>query len=199
MPPKKKEKARKKGKQKKSGTDHDMEERFRRTVLEVEVLQDHLALRRDVARQAEAKGAELKARLLLLEQELQHERDDKKDIYAEMIRKYKELQQESEVRTQGLEAEVKKLQEKLGSCQQEMQQLQEENQQILLEKNQAIVELQRTTESIEAEYEKILHATLDNLLSKLTLVKLRWTSQAISIHSDYKQRLQECGLNPLDI
>ncbi|XP_029428596.1 coiled-coil domain-containing protein 153-like isoform X2 [Rhinatrema bivittatum] len=168
MPPKKKEKARKKGKQKKSGTDHDMEERFRRTVLEVEVLQDHLALRRDVARQAEAKGAELKARLLLLEQELQHERDDKKDIYA-------------------------------GSCQQEMQQLQEENQQILLEKNQAIVELQRTTESIEAEYEKILHATLDNLLSKLTLVKLRWTSQAISIHSDYKQRLQECGLNPLDI
>ncbi|XP_030077888.1 dynein regulatory complex protein 12 [Microcaecilia unicolor] len=199
MPPKKKDKGKKKGKQQKNGAEHDMEEKFRKTVLEVAVLRDHLALRRDFARQAQAKGAELKERLLLLEQKLQQERHDKEDIYAEMIRKYKELQQESEVRTQDLEAEVKKLQEELGRCHQEIQQLQKENQQIVLEKNQAIAELQRMTERMEAEYEKILHVTLDNLLSKLNTAKLGWTAQAISIHSDYKQRLLECGLNPLDI
>nr|XP_033773626.1 coiled-coil domain-containing protein 153 isoform X1 [Geotrypetes seraphini] len=199
MPPKKKDKGNKKGKQKKNGAEHDMEEKFRKTVLEVEVLRDQLALRRDAARQAQAKGAELKERLLLLEQKLQQERHDKEDIYAEMIRKYKELQQESEMRTQDLEVAVKKLQEELGNCHQEMQQLHKKNQQITLEKNQAFAELQRTRERVEADCEKILHVTLDNLLSKLNAAKLGWTAQAISIHSGYKQRLLECGLNPLDI
>nr|XP_033773627.1 coiled-coil domain-containing protein 153 isoform X2 [Geotrypetes seraphini] len=159
MPPKKKDKGNKKGKQKKNGAEHDMEEKFRKTVLEVEVLRDQL----------------------------------------EMIRKYKELQQESEMRTQDLEVAVKKLQEELGNCHQEMQQLHKKNQQITLEKNQAFAELQRTRERVEADCEKILHVTLDNLLSKLNAAKLGWTAQAISIHSGYKQRLLECGLNPLDI
>ncbi|XP_069080939.1 dynein regulatory complex protein 12 [Pleurodeles waltl] len=200
MPPKKKKgKGKKKGKAKKSDGPDAIEEKYRRSTLEVEVLQDHLALRRDVARQAQAQSGVLKLKLQELERELEGERHDKKAIYTEMIRQYKELQLESEARIQQLETRANLLEEQLGTCQSEVQELHAENNRILAEKNEAIEALEHKINSMETEYEKILHDSLDGLLSKLAVAKMQWTEQATSIHMACKQTLQECGLNPLDI
>ncbi|XP_069470474.1 dynein regulatory complex protein 12 [Ambystoma mexicanum] len=200
MPPKKKKgKGKKKGKAKKKDGPDGIEEKYRRSTLEVEVLQDHLALRRDVARRAQAKSGALKVKLEELEQELEGERHDKKAIYTEMIRQYKEMQLETDARIHQLETNVNSLQDQLGMCQREVQDLKEEKERILTEKNEAIEALEHKVNSMEAEYEKILHDSLDGLLSKITMAKMQWTEQATSIHLACKRTLHECGLNPLDI
>uniref|UniRef100_A0A8C8RQP0 Dynein regulatory complex protein 12 n=1 Tax=Pelusios castaneus TaxID=367368 RepID=A0A8C8RQP0_9SAUR len=117
------------------------------------------ALRRDVARQAKANSEGLKQRLLELEQELKVARDDKKDIYEEMIRQYQALQQQTETRIQQLETETKRLQQELASCHQDIQQAQEDREQLLGDKDQTIAELQGKIEAMETEYEKILHVS----------------------------------------
>ncbi|XP_039352822.1 coiled-coil domain-containing protein 153 isoform X3 [Mauremys reevesii] len=116
MAPRNRGKGKKGGKQKKKKNvaENEVEEKYRKAALEVDILKEHLALRRDVARQAKADSEGLKQRLLELEQELEMSRDDKKDIYEEMIRQYQELQRQTETRIQQLETETKQLQEQLG-------------------------------------------------------------------------------------
>ncbi|XP_041090720.1 coiled-coil domain-containing protein 153 isoform X1 [Polyodon spathula] len=96
MPPKKKGKAKgKKGKKKKTSDDNGLQEKYKRSTLDVAVLKQHLALRRDVVRQAQACSHNLKSRLAVLEQELDEEREDKKDINADLTRQYKTMQMET--------------------------------------------------------------------------------------------------------
>ncbi|CAM4612757.1 unnamed protein product [Lepidochelys kempii] len=92
MAPRNRGKGKKGGKQKKKKNvaENEVEEKYRKAALEVDILKEHLALRRDVARQVKADSEGLKQRQL--ERELEMSRDDKKDIYEEMIRQYQELQ-----------------------------------------------------------------------------------------------------------
>ncbi|XP_070346208.1 dynein regulatory complex protein 12 isoform X4 [Equus asinus] len=90
MPPKTKEKGVKAGSQKKkknAGAGVEAESMHRLAVLEKELLQDHLALRRDEARRAKASENQLKQRLQGLEAELEGARSEGKAIYAEMCQK----------------------------------------------------------------------------------------------------------------
>ncbi|CAM5171891.1 unnamed protein product [Eretmochelys imbricata] len=94
MAPRNRGKGKKGGKQKKKKNvaENEVEEKYRKAALEVDILKEHLALGRDVARQVKADSEGLKQRQLELERELEMSRADKKDIYEEMIRQYQELQ-----------------------------------------------------------------------------------------------------------
>ncbi|CAH2319521.1 Hypothetical predicted protein [Pelobates cultripes] len=115
MPPKLKGKTQKKKKTKKqkdgSGS---IEEQYRRAALEVDVLQDHLALRRHVTRRAQELKEELQEKLQVLQSDIEGERDEKQAIYSEMTRKQRNLELESSERIQSLEEEVAELKLKLG-------------------------------------------------------------------------------------
>ncbi|XP_030394230.1 coiled-coil domain-containing protein 153 isoform X2 [Gopherus evgoodei] len=202
MAPKTRGKGKKGGKQKKKKknvAENEVEEKYRKAALEVDILKEHLALRRDVARQAKADSEGLKQRLVELEQELEMSRDDKKDIYEEMIRQYQELQQQTETRIQQLEIETKQLQKQLATCREDIQQARVEREQVLGEKDQTIAELQGKINAMEAEYEKILHGSLDRVLSKLAATQDCWEKEATAMHIEHKERLREFGLNPLEI
>ncbi|XP_044852947.1 coiled-coil domain-containing protein 153 isoform X2 [Mauremys mutica] len=239
MAPRNRGKGKKGGKQKKKKNvaENEVEEKYRKAALEVDILKEHLALRRDVARQAKDDSEGLKQRLLELEQELEMSRDDKKDIYEEMIRQYQELQRQTETRIQQLETETKQLQEQLAvtsrllcwallpaipcsysafqlhclppltawclslaaTCREDIQQARAEREQVLGEKDQTIAELQGKINAMETEYEKILHGSLDRVLSKLAAAQGCWEKEATAMHMEHKERLREFGLNPLEI
>ncbi|TFJ99176.1 Coiled-coil domain-containing protein 153 [Platysternon megacephalum] len=201
MAPRNRGKGKKGGKQKKKKNvaENEVEEKYRKAALEVDILKEHLALRRDVARQAKADSEGLKQRLLELEQELEMSRDDKKDLYEEMIRQYQELQRQTETRIQQLEIETKQLQEQLATCREDIQQARAEREQVLGEKDQTIAELQGKINAMETEYEKILHCSLDRVLSKLAAAQGCWEKEATAMHMEHKERLREFGLNPLEI
>ncbi|XP_053126136.1 coiled-coil domain-containing protein 153 isoform X1 [Hemicordylus capensis] len=198
-PTKKKKKGtrEKAGKQKK--TTLPDEEKYQKTVLEVDTLKQHLVLRRDVARQAMADSEGLKQKLADLEKALEAAQGDKKDIYEEMIRQYQQLQRQTDTRIQRLEAEKENLQEQLAACREDVRQSQADKAQMLEEKETAIAEMQCKIDDMETEYEKILHGSLDCVLAKLQSAKLSWEKEATSIHLEYKDRLKEFGLNPLEI
>ncbi|XP_077775473.1 dynein regulatory complex protein 12 isoform X3 [Podarcis muralis] len=122
MAPTKKGKGKKSSKQKKNtGPD---EEKYRKAVLEVDTLKQHLVLRRDMARQAMADSEGLKQRLLDLEKELEEAQGDKKDIYeaacqgdllqsqldqARMLEEKEKAVAEMQRKVDGMETEYEKI------------------------------------------------------------------------------------------
>uniref|UniRef100_UPI00398F875F dynein regulatory complex protein 12 n=1 Tax=Pristiophorus japonicus TaxID=55135 RepID=UPI00398F875F len=197
MPPKIKGKV-KKGK-KKAAQGDNIEEKYKRTVHEVESLKDQLVLRRDIARQALLVKEEWKAQLQVLKNELIEEQDVKKSIHSDMTRQYKTMRSERDLRVHQLEIQVSRLQQQLTSCQQQLARTQEEKVQIIKEKDGTIKELQRKINNMETEYEAILHDSLDLLLNKLEMARLQWEKTATSLHSEQKRKLLDFGLNPLEI
>ncbi|OCT72414.1 coiled-coil domain-containing protein 153 [Xenopus laevis] len=198
MPPKQKGKAqKKKGKKTKNGTS-SVEEQFRKALLEVEVLQDHLALRRQVTRRTQEHKEELRAKLQDLQGDLHEEKDEKHAIYSEMTRQQQALEQQSSASIQALKQEVEELRLQLGDTQQELEEVREELEHTKSKKDAEITHLRGEVENMESEYENLLHSCLDHLLSKLSGAELQWKDQALSIHQQHKQMLQDYGLNPLD-
>uniref|UniRef100_A0A8C3WW01 Dynein regulatory complex protein 12 n=1 Tax=Catagonus wagneri TaxID=51154 RepID=A0A8C3WW01_9CETA len=170
MPRKTKEKGTKAGAQKKkknAGADVEAESTRRLALLEKELLQDHLALRRDEARRAKASEDQLKQRLQELAVELEGARSEGKAIYAEMRRQRRALQEEMETRSRQLEEEVRGLREQLEVCHREAEAAQGEAEQALAERDRTLAQLRAHMADMEAKYEEILHGSLDQLLAKL--------------------------------
>ncbi|CAI9532529.1 unnamed protein product [Staurois parvus] len=86
-----------------------MEDKHKKATVEVDVLKDHLALQRQVTRQAQYHKQEMRGKLHELLEDLQEERDTKQAIYSEMTRQHQDLEQQSSSRIQVLEEEVAKL------------------------------------------------------------------------------------------
>uniref|UniRef100_K7G1J3 Dynein regulatory complex protein 12 n=1 Tax=Pelodiscus sinensis TaxID=13735 RepID=K7G1J3_PELSI len=170
MAPRNRGKGKTGGKQKKKKivAENEVEEKYRKAALEVDILKEHLALWRDVARQAKADGEGLKRRLLELELELELERTTRR-IFMKMIRQHQELQRQTETRMQQLETETKQLQEQLATCHQATQRAQEEGEQLRGEKDRPISELRGRIDAMETEYEKILHLFFTRCFSVLPL------------------------------
>ncbi|KAG9348262.1 hypothetical protein JZ751_001997 [Albula glossodonta] len=196
MPPKKKAK----GKVKKNPDRGDeLEQKYKRSVLDVAVLKEHLVLRREVARQAQANSEELKSRMKELEQKLHEESKDKRDINADLTRQYKSMKTDLEVKVQKLDAEVTMLRKQLVQCQDELKLEREARQNIEQEKDASISDLQSQLANMEAGYQRILHDSLDSLLSHLADARLRWEEESTAIHLEHKELLASFGLKPLHL
>ncbi|XP_070808699.1 dynein regulatory complex protein 12 [Pituophis catenifer annectens] len=196
MPLPKKRKVKKTRKQKSSTLG---EERHKEASPEADALKQHLVLQRDLAKQARIDREGFRQRLTELERDLEKAQKDKKDIYEEMIRQYQQFQLQSDRQIQRLEAEKQNLQEQLAACQKSLQRSEEDRAKILEEKDKAVAQMQQKAEEMEKECERILHDSLDQVLSKLQATKLGWENEATLIHTDYKNALKEFGLNPLEI
>ncbi|XP_056612621.1 coiled-coil domain-containing protein 153 [Triplophysa dalaica] len=202
MPPKKKGKANsKKEKPKKSTPEQDdgLTEKYRRSVLDVAVLKEHLALRSSVARQATAARDDLKSQVRDLEQLLTQERSDMKDIIADLNRQYNSMETDLQTKVDRLEVCVDFLQTQLAECQVQLKSEREQREQREAEKEAIISDLQCKLDSMERECEKIMHGCLDSLLSQLAETRLHWEEQSTVIHQEVKDTLVDFGINPLYI
>uniref|UniRef100_A0A671FH68 Dynein regulatory complex protein 12 n=1 Tax=Rhinolophus ferrumequinum TaxID=59479 RepID=A0A671FH68_RHIFE len=140
--------------------DVETESMHRLTVLEMELLRDHLALWKGEARRAKASEDQLKQRLQGLEAELEGARSEGKAIYAEMSRQCQALQEEMETRSRQLEQEMRGLREQLETCQRKAEVAQREAEQALREWDRTLAQLRTQVADMEAKYEEILHPGL---------------------------------------
>ncbi|XP_072548219.1 dynein regulatory complex protein 12 [Salminus brasiliensis] len=198
MPPKKRKGKAKKSK--KSKTDRvvgdELADKYRRSVLDVAVLKDHLALKTDVAHQAMSMRDDLKYQIRDLKQTLSQEKLDKMDITADLNRQYKALQMDLGAKVEQLETRVLMLQKQLDQCQADLKTEREQRERTENEKDAQIADLQSKLDNMETEYEKILHGCLDSLLSHLAEARRHWEDESLDIHQEFKDMLTELGLNP---
>ncbi|XP_047919543.2 dynein regulatory complex protein 12 isoform X2 [Anser cygnoides] len=201
MPPKSKGKGKRGVKQQKksSAAESQAEATSKRAAPEADSLGEHRAPWRDTARWARADSEGLRRRLRELERALEQARDDKRDMHEEMSRQYRELQRQTAAHSQRLEAKVNSLQEQLATRLQESQQSHQAATTALAERDRTITQLQGRMSAMEREYEQILHASLDLVLAKLAGARQHWEEQGTAIALQHKQRLQEFGLNPLEM
>ncbi|XP_071376636.1 dynein regulatory complex protein 12 [Centroberyx affinis] len=201
MPPKKGGKRKIKNTMKKlpEKSENDLEAKYKRSILDIAVLQDHLALRYDSAMKAQSDSTDLKRRMRDMEQRLQHERQGHRDFNSDFSRQFQTMQAELTTKVKRLEEQVSTLREQLVLCQEELRTEKREREQVEQDKDAAIADLQHKLDNMETDYEKILHDTLDGLTSQLSEARQRWEDKSTAIHQEYKELLADFGLNALDI
>ncbi|XDV32348.1 hypothetical protein PO909_003197 [Leuciscus waleckii] len=201
MPPKKKGKGNSKKEKSKSTPEKDdgLSEKYRRSVLDVAVLKEHLALRSSVSRQATVVRDDLKCQIRDLEQELSQERSDMKDITADLNRQYRSMETDLQTKMNRLEVSVDLLETQLAECQVKLKSERERRENTEAEKDAIISDLQSKLDRMESECEKTLHGCLDSLLSHLAETRLQWEEQSTVLHQEVKDMLGDFGINPLHI
>ncbi|CAJ1065508.1 coiled-coil domain-containing protein 153 isoform X1 [Xyrichtys novacula] len=197
MPPKKKTKKTTKKTPEKCET--DLEAKYRQSVLDVAVLQDQIALQCESVKKVQSDRGDLRRRTRDMEQKLQHERQDHRDVNSDLSRQYKTMQMELSSKVKRLEEEVSQLKEELVWCQGELRKEKRERGQVEQEKDAIISDLQHKMDNMETDYEKILHETLDSLTSQLSVARQGWRGKNTALHQRHKDLLSEFGLNASDI
>ncbi|KAG9265449.1 coiled-coil domain-containing protein 153-like [Astyanax mexicanus] len=198
MPPKKRKGKAKKPKSSKTErvAGDEVAQSYRRSLLEVAVLKDHLALKTDVAQQAISARDDLQYQIRDLKQTLSQEKLGMKDITTDLNRQYKTLQTNLEAKVEYLETRVSELQQQLDQCQGDLKTEREQREQTEEEKDAQITDLQSKLDNMETEYEKILHFDTPGLLSHLAEARRNWEDVSSDIHQEFKDMLIELRLNP---
>lgn len=201
MPPKKKKgkgKGKKKGK-KKDDTQLELEDKFKKTMDEIEALKDHLAIRRELTRRSKSASAEMARKKEEAEKELEEHKEDQKAINADMTRQYKTMQTEMGLRIHQLETELGRTRSQLSSTEAELRKSYEDRKKMIEQRDSEIMDLRLKIDSMEKAYENVLREALDNLMKKLDDAKELWEGRSSIIQGKNKQTLLDFGLNPLDI
>ncbi|XP_042342148.1 coiled-coil domain-containing protein 153 [Plectropomus leopardus] len=197
MSPKKKTKKPTKKNPEKS--ESDLEGKYRRSILDVAILQDHIAFQCESIKKVQSDRVDLRRRMRDMEQKLQYERQDHRDVNSDFSRQYKTMQTGLTDKAKRLEKEVKQLKEELVLCQEELRKEKREREQVERQKDAIIADLQNKLDNMETDYEKILHETLDSLTSQLSVARQGWEDKSTTFHQNYKELLSEFGLNALHI
>lgn len=176
-----------------------MEAKYRRSVLDVAILQDHIAFQRESVKKVQSDRIELRRCLRHTEQKLQHDTQDHRDVHSDVSRRYNAMQTEMTSKVQRMEKEVSQLSEQLVMCQQELSKETREREQVEREKDSVIADLQHQLEHMETDYEKILHENLDSLSSQLSAAQRGWEDESSAAHQKYEALLSEFGLNARNI
>ncbi|XP_041373567.1 coiled-coil domain-containing protein 153-like [Gigantopelta aegis] len=199
MPPKKKKgKGKKKGK-KKDDAQLQLEDKYKRTMDEIEALKDHLATRKQLSRKANMHSTEWKKRMSDVELEMRDQQDDQKAINADMTRQYKTMQTDMGLKIHTLESELQRTTQQLRRVEAELTITVEEKKRMNFEKDREIEKLKHNIYTMEKEYERILLEALGSLGDKIDKARISWGDQSTMIQAKNKHILLEFGLNPLYI
>ncbi|XP_071353173.1 dynein regulatory complex protein 12 isoform X2 [Trachinotus anak] len=180
-------------------SDNDLETKYRRSVLDVAVLQDRIALQCESVIKVQSDRIDLRTRMRDMEQKLQQERQDHRDINSALSCQYKTMQTELTNKVKRLEKEVNQLNGELALCQEELRKEKREREKMEQDKDATIADLLHKLDNMETQYENVLHDTLDSLSSQLSVARQRWEDKSTALHQNYKGLLSEFGLNALDI
>lgn len=199
MPPKKKKKGKGGKKKKKDDATLELEDKYKRTVDEIEALKDHLAIRKELSRRATGLSDEIRSKMKDAEKTLEEHKSDQKAINADMTRQYKTMQTEMGLRIHKLETDLLRTRQLLGTTEAELKKTQEEKDKMMKEKDDEINRLQMKIDGMEKDYERIVDEALDNLIQKIDMAKEKWEEKATLVQVNNKHLLMEFGLNPLEL
>lgn len=201
MPPKKK-KGKGKGKKGKKGKKKDAakeEDKYKKTVREIEILKEHLAHRNEIARRSQAQASDWRERVQEMQDNLDKQKLEQKDVSAELTRQYKTMHTDMDIRMRELNTEVEHLRQQVSNARQELATAKREKEEMEKEKNEKIRMLEKRIDEMEISYEGVLTEALDSLIGKIDQAKDKWEQEGIKIQEQTKTTLLEFGLNPLDI
>ncbi|KAK3724333.1 hypothetical protein QZH41_010848, partial [Actinostola sp. cb2023] len=157
MPPKKKKGKGKKKKKKDEKSELTVEDKYKRTLQEIECLHDELASRSEVTRRAKDTASRMKERMIEAKEAVEVEQQNKLDISSDLTRQYKTMQSEMALRIHMLEQTVTKLRDNLAKSEEQLRKTRKEFEDMRKEKDQTIAELKFKIEHMESVYESILH------------------------------------------
>jgi len=197
--PAKKKKGKKKGKKKAKDGELTVDDKYKKTMEEMEALKDHLAIRKEFTRRSQADSAQWKVKMSEAAEELEDQRETQKAVSADMTRQYKTMQTEMGLRMHQLEKDLQKTQTQLLQTQQNLEDMRLEKEKMEKDKDHEIRNLRLKIETMGQQYENILNDSLDKLIEKITGAKEGWEGRSTDIQANNKQTLLEFGLNPLDI
>jgi len=198
MPPKKKGK-KKRDKSAKKVDEPTVDEKYQQTMRKIESLQDHLAMRTEIARRSQLQSSDLRDKMRKANDEIIEERKSKYDISSDLIRQYKTMQQDLKQKIYTLESKILNLSTSLSATEEELAFERADKKRIIEEKDMMISNLERRLDHIEAAYETILHDAFDMIVDKMGEARKAWQNESMQIQSQNKALLLQFGLNPLDI
>lgn len=175
-----------------------MEEKYKKSLAEIESLRDHLNIRKDHARKSQSVCEQWKERMLQAHEELEVYAGDYKSVRADMTRQYKTMQNEFLIHAQELEIENSKLRERLAEREDQLETLTLNQERVVKEKNEKIEDLQIQIRHMEKAYEGILYKTLDSLNEKLANAYAEWEKESMWIQVKHKEELMSFGIKPLE-
>ncbi|KAI0231556.1 hypothetical protein LSAT2_018085 [Lamellibrachia satsuma] len=106
MPPKKKKGGKKKGK---DDGELQIEDKYKKALEEIEMLKEHLAVRKELARRSRAASEDWKERMQEAEKTLDEKANEQLSVNADISRQYKTMQHEMGLRNTMLEIDVQQL------------------------------------------------------------------------------------------
>lgn len=196
MPPKEK-----KGGSKKKKTDAELsiDEKYKKTLEEIEALKDHLAVRKEYARRSHEASEEWKQRMQRAEMTLEENDQNYRAVGADMTRQYKAMQNEMSIRIHQLEADLARTRAQLEKAEQDLAKTRAEYDKMAKEKDLTIETLTLKVNTMCVQFETLFHDYMDKLVEKVTAARGKWEKQSTAIQLQNKHLLLDFGLNPLDI
>lgn len=196
MPPKKKKG---KGKKKKSSSELTEDDKYKKSLYEIDALKDNLAFRKEFSRRTKSLYEEMKSRMDENNMQLEEIESTHKSANAYLTHQYKTLQTDLGLKIHTLESELNITKKNLDSVETELEKEIIDKKRIVEEKDERINELQRKIENLETAYDSIIHNNLDNFIKNLHAARESWETSSVSIQAKNKKLLAELGLNIHDI
>jgi len=174
-----------------------VEDKYKKQHDEMEALKDQLAVRKEASRRGQKYGEEWKDRMREVEQELETQADDYKDVSANMTRQYKTMHAEMEIHIIQLREELQSTQARLAEKERLLKKTQEEKEKMCREKDLEIGELKLAIDVMGTDYENVLKDSMGHLTDSISELKDAWFDKSTAIQDKNKRALLEFGLNPL--
>lgn len=194
MPPKKK-KGKGKGKKKKKDDPMAMEldDKYKKTVHEIEALKDQLSVRKELARRGQGESDTMKAKMAGAMAELDKHKNDQKDITADMTRQYKYMMTGLQLKLHQMERDYQITQKTLRDTEKKLKDTEDERDQIIKEKDEKIDELNKEIRKMEKDYKRILDDALNKLIERLEEEKVNWEKKATMLQTENTTIMREFG------
>merc|ERR1711894_138732 len=112
----------------------ELDDKYKKTVHEIEALKDQLAVRKELARRGQGDGDAMKAKMNETMVELEKHKNDQKDITADMTRQYKYMMTGLQLKLHQMERDYQITQKALRDTEQKLKETEEERDQIIKDK-----------------------------------------------------------------
>ncbi|CAD5122775.1 DgyrCDS11182 [Dimorphilus gyrociliatus] len=197
MPPKKK--GGKKKKKKTADGELTVEDKYKKTVEEIEALKDQLVVRREITRKSLNQNEFMRSKVKDVEERLEKTEIDQRMASQDMTRMYKTMHKEMSIQIDELGAELISKQAVLETTQQELEQVKKDKDEMERKKDDEIARLNRALENMDRQYRDILSDAFHSLKVRIDDANSQWKDKEIDMQSENKRMLMDLGLYPLKI
>ena len=195
MPPKKKDK----GKKKKGVDNSEMEVKFKQSQHEVDALKDQMAYRRELSRRSLAIAKNYREQIQNAQEDAEELKKDMKDVSSGLTQQYKTMQMELGFKMTQLEMELGATKSRLLATDQELAQQRVQYDRMQRDKDAHIKMLDGKIANLETSFQNLIDIGFNNILAQLNEERQRWDQKMDTIFDENKRSLRNLNLIHLEV